>query len=107
MQKRKIKYIPQVERVRKNFTFFLKNIQHHLRFFPHDGALRRRQTPTDLSFDRLPLTVDDGVRGDDAVGAGVGLHHLELHRPHAAPDQEDVICRHTRMKTFSTHTDAQ
>lgn len=57
---------------------------------------------SDLSFDWLPLTVDDSVWGDDAVGVGVGLHHLELHCPHAAPDQEDVICQthtHTHQAT--------
>lgn len=49
---------------------------------------------TNLSFDWLSLTVDDGVRGNDAVRAGVGLHHLELHCSHAAPHQEDVIWQH-------------
>lgn len=37
------------------------------------------------------------------MGAGVRLHHLELHRPHAAPDQEDVICRHTHENLQHTH----
>lgn len=46
---------------------------------------------TDLSLDWLSLTVDDSVRGDDAVRAGVSFYHLELHRPHAPPHQEDVI----------------
>lgn len=43
-----------------------------------------------LSFDWLPLTVDDRVRGNDAALTGVSLHHLELHRPHAPPHKEDV-----------------
>lgn len=48
------------------------------------------QSFTDLSFDWLSLTVDDSVRGHDAVWAGVRFHHLELHCSHTPPHQEDV-----------------
>lgn len=57
----------------------------------------------DLSFDGVPFTVNNSVWGDDAVGARIGLHHLELHCPHAAPDQEDVICQtHTQTHAATT-----
>lgn len=45
---------------------------------------------TDLSFDWFSFTVYDRVWGNNAMGAGVCLHHLELHCPHAPPHQEDV-----------------
>ena len=43
-----------------------------------------------LELDRLALAVDDCVRRHDAVGRGVGLHHLELHCPHPASHNEGV-----------------
>jgi hypothetical protein len=43
-----------------------------------------------LTLDRLALTVNDGVRSNDAVGGGVCLNDLELHRSHATTHQEDV-----------------
>ena len=43
-----------------------------------------------LPLDRLALAVDHGVGRHDAVGGRVGLDHLELDGPHAAPDDEVV-----------------
>ena len=40
-----------------------------------------------FSLDWFSLAVDDGVGGDDAVGAGVRLNYLELHLSHSSPHQ--------------------
>ena len=49
--------------------------------------------------DGLSLAVDLGVRSHYAVRRRVGLHHLELHAPHAATDQEGVILQF-RVTTY-------
>lgn len=56
---------------------------------PHHCVICR-QGHTHLSPDGFSLIVDNCIRGNDAVGRRVCLHHLELYSTHASPDQEDV-----------------
>jgi len=43
-----------------------------------------------LTLHRFSLTVDDRIRGHDAVRSRVRLNHLELNCSHAASHKEDV-----------------
>ena len=50
----------------------------------------QQQTKTYLSFDRFPLTVNDCVWRNNAVGSRVSLNDLKLYSPHATSHEEDV-----------------
>ncbi len=55
---------------------------------------------TYLSFDWFSLTVDDGIRGNNAVRGGVCFYYFKLHCSHASSDQENIICtKHNLKKT--------
>lgn len=53
---------------------------------------------TYLSFDWFSFTVDDGIRGNDAVWGGVCFYDFKLHCSHASSDQEYITCRKHKSK---------